>query len=221
MKTDVIALGLCFAALSGSVMAASTVVVSSPVAENSRIRSTIEVLDRDRMRIHVGTAPDYLLILKDRLYSVRGKKAVDVSAMRAQIRLPSIGDEGIKMLYGFTDSGREESVAGVTGKVFQLDYYDTNMQLVKEEIVLSSDPRVQDVTRAWQAYGDLSLAGSTESRGRDAVQNYLSANHLGVLRFGDQYKIEAFGVTPAADRFQLPTENAVIPAAPPVLQPSP
>lgn len=215
MKKNVIALGLCFAALSASATAASTVVVSSPVADNSRIRSTIEVLDRDSMRIHVGIAPDYLLVLKDRLYSIRGKEAVDVSAMRAQIRLPSLGDENIKMLYGLTDSGREETVAGVTGKVFQLDYYDTNMQLVKEEIVLSSDPRVQDTTQAWRAYGDIGLANSAESRGRDAVQNYLSANHLGVLRFGDQYKVEGFGVTPAADRFQLP-----VAAAPPALQPT-
>lgn len=221
MNKIIITLILGFAASSGLAAAASTVVVSSPIAENSRIRSTIEVLDRTSMRIHVGTAPDYLLILKDRLYSIRGKEAVDVSAMRAKIRLPSIGDEAIKMLYSLGDSGREETIAGITGKVFQISYYNTGMQFVKEELVLSPDPRVREVSQAWRVYSDVSLAGNSDSRGRDALQNYLDTYHLGVLRFGNQYQIEALGVAPETERFILPMANAAIPAAPPVLQPTP
>lgn len=200
MKKTLLATGL--AIMSGLASAASTVVVSSPIANNARISSAIEILNNETMRIHVGTAPDYLLLSNNQLYSIQGKQATNMSAMRDQIRLPTIGDENIEVFSGLDDTRKQEVVAGVSGTVYVIRYNDQASQAHEEEIVLSSDKRVRESTIAWKTYMD--RFQSRPAQGRVALQNYLDSKNLGVLRFGNHYQIESFGVTPAAGRFALP-----------------
>lgn len=202
MKKTVLIAGLCLLFAGGAAIAAGTTVVSSPIADGSRIRSTIEVLDNTTLRIHVGTAPDYLLVLQDKLYSVNGKHSTDVTQLRAQIRMPAIGDENIRLISKLEDAGRTETIAGLSGEVFKLRYYDKNMQFIEEEMVVSDDSRVRELTLAWKAYFDLGEHAGL--RGREVLHDYLSARGLGVLRMGTQFQVEGFGVTPALDRFSLP-----------------
>ena len=203
MKRTAQVAGLYLLFTANLAMAASTVIVNSPVAGETRIRSTIEMLDRMTLRIHVGAAADYLLVLGNKLYSAEGDKATDISSMRLQIRMPSIGDENIHLMSGLEDTGRVETVAGLPGKVFNLRYYDKDMQSISEEIVLSDDSRARDVTEAWKTYFDKD--DHTQLRGHEVLHDYLSAHQLGVLRLGHQYSVEGFGVVPAADRFALPS----------------
>lgn len=195
-------LAACLTVVSGMASAASTVVVSSPIANNARIPSTIEVLNNDTMRIHVGTAPDYLLLLNTQIYSIQSNQATDMSAQREQIRLPTIGDENINLFYGIESTNKEETIAGVKGAVYSIRYSDHTSQMRQEEVVLSLDVRVRESTLAWKTYMD--RLPQRPARGRDVFQNFLDTKNLGVLRFGDHYQIESFGVTPAADRFALP-----------------
>lgn len=195
-------LAACLTVVSGMASAASTVVVSSPIANNARIPSTIEVLNNDTMRIHVGTAPDYLLLLSGQIYSIQNRQATDMSALREQIRLPTIGDENINLLYGVDPTDKEETIAGIKGAVYSIRYSDNTSQQRQEEVVLSLDARVRESTLTWKSYVD--RLPQSAGRGRGAFQNFLDSKNLGVLRFGNHYQIESFGVTPAADRFVLP-----------------
>jgi hypothetical protein len=200
MKKTLLAASLVF--VSSMAFAASTVVVSSPVADNARISSTIEVFNIDTIRIHVGTAPDYLLLLNGRIHSIQNQQSSDMSELRDQIRLPTIGDENIALLHGLEDAGKEEIVAGIKGAVYTIRYTDEGSQIHQEEVVLSSDARVRENTLAWKSY--LNHLPQRPSGGRDVFQNFLDSKNLGVLRFANNYRVESFGVSPAADRFVLP-----------------
>lgn len=202
MKKTTLTAGLCLLLSSHLAIAASTLVVSSPIVDGSRIRSSIESFDSSTLRIHVGTAPDYLLVLAGKLYSVNGKSVRDITDVRAQIRMPSIGEENIRLLTNLEDTGRVETIAGLVGKVFTLRYQNKDTQSLTEEIVLTDDSRVREITQAWRTY--FNDPEHSALRGREVLHDYLDAHQLGILRLGDQYRVESFGVVPAADRFALP-----------------
>lgn len=184
--------------------ASSTLVVSSPVAGGARITSTIEIQDpAAAWRVHVGVAPNYLLFREGRLYSAQAGLAKDVTALGPSIRMPTVGDEQIKLIVSLTELGRTETIAGLTGRVIELKYYNTRMQEVSSTLVLSEDARVRENTDLWWHY-HRSLGGP-EHKGRQVLRDYLQQTKAGILQFGDDFRVEGFGVTPASDRFQLPT----------------
>lgn len=201
MKPASLFAALCLMLLPPLAQAASTLVVSSPVANGERLRSTIEVLNSATARIHIGTVLDYLLVRDGKLYSITGKTVSDVSAQRGQIRLPSIGEEQVRLIAGLQDTGRSEAVAGLVGEVYQLKYYNLADQPVEVEMVVSDDARVRDGTAFWNAYFQ-------SAPGRNVLQGFLERHGYGILRFGDEYRVEGFGVTPSPERLALPAAPA-------------
>lgn len=119
--------------------------------------------------------------------------------------------------YGLTATGRAETVGGVRGEVFRLDYETKSGQRKSEELVLGTQTTLREMNESMAALG-VAMAtamGVTEAEGSRQVQAEIARKKLGVLRFGEDYRVVALdSATPPASRFVLPAAPTALPELP-------
>ncbi|WP_136248310.1 hypothetical protein [Halomonas borealis] len=100
-------------------------------------------------------------------------------------------------------TGEQETIAGLEGDVYRLEWTDKAGDGHDDTLVLSDDSQVRELMRAFHAY-QRTMTGEP-----DPIATTLESKGLGMLRFGDRFQIaELSDETPAASAFTLP-EDAV------------
>ncbi|SDE41835.1 hypothetical protein [Rhodospira trueperi] len=98
-----------------------------------------------------------------------------------------------------TATGATETVAGIKGEVYEVQWTDGTGTARTDTVVLTDDPLVLELTRAMAATG--AAVGEPDDPRNEALEQL----GLGVLSSGSQFRIQAIsGDTPPAELFELP-----------------
>lgn len=169
----------------------------------------------------------YQLLLQDKLYSVTHQGG-DLVVMEMGPLLRMAGrmaparnwadpGDGVHEVLDLRDTGRSERLAGIDGTVFELDYRDAQGQNHTQELVLSQDPTVYQLTQAMGHYARVmaQALGQPAAPGRDQLDSRLQGQRVGLLRMGQTLRaVQVSAEAPAAERFQLPASPMALPAMP-------
>lgn len=169
--------------------------------------STVQIeYDGDRVRLELPEGDGYMVVRDGRMYSVSGDTVFDVSSVfemfADQISLDP-ADE-VEVLHELRPTGRTETIAGVRGEVYIVDYTDENGQRAEEEVVLSSDRRAVELREAFETMARAVASATDQAPQKELTEAF---GDRGVLRFGDSMKVSSLSDRrPAAARFDLPSE---------------
>jgi hypothetical protein len=196
-------------------------------------RMSIDWLDSNRMRMETAlpgmpAGSKAWQVLRDgHLYSVQVHEGQTmVMEMSGAMKMlgsllpkgaisPGVGD--VEDFYSLKPTGRRETVAGISGEVFILDYRPEGGKREQVEVVLSDHRTVREMTQAMHSYAQavLRAMGTEVKPGSDKLESELGQRQLGMLRFGDQFKaVRVSSQAPAASRFELPAEPMSMPQIP-------
>ncbi|MDN3524623.1 hypothetical protein QWY79_05010 [Halomonas sabkhae] len=99
-------------------------------------------------------------------------------------------------------TGGTETIAGLEGEVYNIQWTDKSGTRHDDELVLTDDAQVREMMAAFHDY-QRSMTGEP-----DPIATELQDRELGMLRFGDRFQLaELSDSTPDATIFELP-ENA-------------
>lgn len=106
-------------------------------------------------------------------------------------------------------TGRSETIAGIKGEVYQLNFVDEDGNEQTEEMVLSDDPRALEFRDGLflmvGVAANLTSDGNTDNT--KSIQKALGEMNSGILRYGQEMVVTAIdGDTVDASRFELPAE---------------
>lgn len=205
-------------------------------AEQQRMRMAIEWLDERRVRMDMqmpvsndkgqrANLQAWQLLRDGKIYSVtvqNGKPVVMelsgmLKMMGSMVKSQAgarTGPNDVQEVHSLKPTGRRETVAGVSGEVYLLDYQPEQGERRQEEVVLSGNATVREMTLAMMQYGrTLALAmGQPEPEGSRELQRQFGDRQLGLLRFGSQLKATRIsGQAPAASRMELPAKPMAMP----------
>lgn len=204
--------------LSWSAFAGGTAVIRSGGSTDNQV--SIDFLG-DKARFDMqGQADSYVVIRDSKAYAVTPGLVMDLSNMMQmfgqQAASSNPGEMGsdVARFIGLSDTGRNETVAGISGDVHILKYVDNDGQEHADEVVLSSNGAVRELTAAMQSIGTsfAVAAGNGQTQGAKDLWSSLSGKKVGVLRYTDQMQVVSIsGSSPAASRFELPSEPQQLP----------
>lgn len=199
---------------------------------SDRLRTTIE-FDGAKVRMLTALpqgedAPQGEMILRDgKVYAVidRGSNptVMEMSGMMKMIGgamqqapSPDAFDE-VARYHGLSATGRAETVGGLRGEVFRLDYETKAGTRESTEVVLATQAVAREMSLSMAAVGSTMAEsmGVIEPEGSRQLQAELERRKVGVLRFGDEYRVLSLNSsTPPASRFVLPAAPMQMPALP-------
>lgn len=190
-----------------------------PSGEDVEHTMTVTWQDEDTVRLEPDGQPAYMLVRGDNSYSVTSAggqmMVIDMGAMMSMAqsagggvmaggagpKAPTVADA--QSVSRIEPTGAEETVAGITGKVYEIHWTDSDGASHVDEAVLSNDDLLRDMTVAFQAFGK-ALGGEEATH---PLNQALSSRGLGALRFGDRFKVISISdETPPDDHFELPAE---------------
>lgn len=160
------------------------------------------------VRMNVGDQSDtYMLIRDGRMYSVSGDMVFDASSLMRNFasQAPAPGDD-VGDFHGMKATGRTETVAGIGGEVYVIDFTDSEGRRQQKEAVLSSDRRAREMQDAFMQMTRV-MAEATGTNTSGAAEMDAALDGRGILRMGNEMRVTAIsGSTPSASRFALPAE---------------
>jgi len=204
-------------------------------AGEDRARMSIEWLDNRRMRMDMQVAgmpagmKAWQVMRDGKIYSITindGQTMVLEMGGMMKMMGSMLGAQGVKggetlndvqEFHSLQPTGRRETVAGVAGEVFLLDYKPGEGQRQQVEVVLSNQRTVREMTEAMLAYGKLmsSAMGHVDPAGSRRLESEMQQRQLGLLRFGDQLKAVSISAqAPAEQRMELPAAPMTMPQIP-------
>lgn len=171
------------------------------------------------MRMNIPEQPGYILVRNSSAYAVtsmNGQTVVmDLSSMATMMA-------GIAQSYGITGgqavnvfsidpTGQKETVAGMEGEIYRVNWSDMNGDKRTDPAVLSANPSVVEMSNAFINFA----ATNAQAMGQpnaDAISRMLLDRELGILRFGDQFRVMTISdeALPEAE-FSLPAQPIKIP----------
>lgn len=124
------------------------------------------------------------------------------------------GSEDIRTFTSLTSTGRKETVAGIPGAIHQLKYVDRGGRQRTEEIVLTENAEIAQMTRSFgRTAAAFQQNAGVDNAGSQALLDELSSRNLGLLRFANHYRLVSLQTTPPApSRFELPAAPMQLPA---------
>ena len=174
---------------------------------------TISWRDEKNLRMDFAKAgADIYLIMRDgKTYSVSesdGQPLVmDMSAMGGLVKsmLPKGGDSEhpFGSIDAINSTNTTETVAGIEGQVYQMQWTDPDGSKQSGEAVLTNDPLVVEMTQAY-------LGAMSAMVGDEYTQTYqdlMPGDNKGLLKVGKQFYVESISskALPATS-FELPAE---------------
>jgi hypothetical protein len=109
----------------------------------------------------------------------------------------------------FESTGKSETVAGIKGEVYEVQFEDENGEVQSGDMVLSSDPRAREFRDALFLMMGVAtqLASPEAAEATDEMQKRLRDKNLGVLRYGEDFTVSSIDSKAVDDaRFALPAE---------------
>lgn len=209
MRIHGIRKGLCLSLLAA--LPLTGLAAGSATLGTGQATSRILWQDSDTLRMQQGSNDgDYFLVRDGTAYSVtnRGGKpmVIDMGAMLQMMRgaagsqdaQPNLPQPG-----SFEATGDRETVAGIPGQVYRMQWTDGQGQQHKQEVVLTDDPRVVEMTRAYLGSIGAMFGGESAS----GFQQAMPADARGLLRVGQDFRlVEISDAQPAESEFELPAE---------------
>ncbi len=176
------------------------------------------------VRVESPERPELHLIARDdTLYTVtavngrpvvmEGRAILNVLAALGIANATDYHPDDLAQVEGLRPMQREESIAGIQGHVYTLDYLTRNGQRRSMEIALTKNPDIVELTHT---VGKLALAfqhsAGVDTRGIQQLVEALQQRGLGLLRAGNDFRLAALDVTPPSpERFTLPAAPIAIP----------
>lgn len=188
------------------------------------VRSRIEFDTAKRVRVQADRGVDGYLLVRDAaayaVANVNGQTLVfDYAQTMAQFggMARSLAPRGLVTdgrFVNLTGPGRIETIAGFSGRVWLLTTVDKAGRERQDELVLTRDPRVRELTDALLATGRIVARAFPEldAEANEQLATELRNRGTGLLRIGNSFLLERLDpATPAAARFMLPSEPMVLP----------
>lgn len=99
-------------------------------------------------------------------------------------------------------TGDSETIAGIEGEVYAIEWTDQQGESHRGTIVLSKDSQARDLTVAMRT-----AAGAMGAAETDPLSEAVLERDMGVLRFDDKFELVSIsGDAPAASEFELPAK---------------
>ncbi|MAR71484.1 MULTISPECIES: hypothetical protein [Halomonas] len=129
----------------------------------------------------------------------------DVQSIAGQLGgqdLSDLGSYQAQQVLSLEPVGTRESVAGIEGEVYRLDWITQEGDRREDELVLSQRPEVIELLRVVDRYQSI-LSGQP-----DPVAARLEQQGLGLLRFGDKFQVASLTATsPDPALLALPSQS--------------
>lgn len=212
---------LAGASLLLTLMSAAALAAGSAVVEGNdgtqRQRVSLEY-SGDKLRMDMPQQANATLIVRDgTAYGIVAGMVLDLRTMLGMLAQrglypPTAGPDDLGRYRGLDDTGRRETVAGIEGAVYRLRYEDPQGQAHSEELVLSGDRRVSELTAAVDAIARRFRAMAGQAAIPDEAALRAAVQGQGVLRYGDAFRVISLGAAPAASRFEIPSPLWQLPA---------
>lgn len=168
---------------------------------------------------------NYIIVEGDKVYAVtyeNGRPVVlDLAAMGKMLgavggtagQLPLQMGRQIGEILELRSLGRNETLAGITGQLHELVYLDAEGDRQTEEVVLSTDPAVCELTQVMLQLSRVlvTILGQPVDP-LDALERILQNGRQGLLRIGSEVRLASLSTkTPAVERFVLPAQPGSMP----------
>lgn len=188
--------------------------------------STIEYDGKGSLRVDSTEQQNgYLLVRDDKAYSVvvndgqtmvidlaSTMKMLGGLAKQNSSQGATAGNEVARFI-SLDKTGASETVAGISGSVYNLTFVDDEGQQRTESLVLSKDSRARELTKALTTMGRqmAKAAGVAEPEGTAKMYAEIDGSKQGVLRYGSDFRVASFGGEPSSSRFALPAQPQQMP----------
>ncbi|HFB67001.1 MAG TPA: hypothetical protein ENJ60_15820 [Aeromonadales bacterium] len=111
-------------------------------------------------------------------------------------------------LIDYKDTGRIETVAGVTGKIFKFSYQSKKVTKTIK-LVLSSDNDIRGYTHSWLKLTRKKYNITGESFSNKNIWRFLEKNNYGILKFYDRFQVTSVATNlNEMSRISLPGESS-------------
>ncbi len=211
MKKTMLLLGLMFGVQPA--WAAGQAVLQSNT--NGKIeQAQLSWLNDQQLRMDIARPPAEILLQNGALYAITQIGGLPIVANVADVDQMAralgqgagfsgqIDRELAKSVSAFEPTGRDETVAGIKGRVYRITWQDNQGKSHTDDAVLTHNPTVVELSRALQ---NLSRAAN---KGWDARSAEILRQGLGVLRYGKAYQLNSVSAAaPAAASLSLPAQS--------------
>lgn len=195
--------------------------LADPSAQS--VRSRVEFDGPKRVRVQADRVNGYLVVRDDAAYAVadlNGQPMVfdyaqamaTMGGLARSLAPRSLVTDG--RFVNLTGPGRIETIAGFTGRVWVLTTVNKAGRERQDELVLTPDPRVRELTDALLATGRIVARALPEldPQANERMAQELRNRGTGLLRVGNSFLLERLDpATPPAQRFALPSAPMAIP----------
>lgn len=163
----------------------------------------------DNLRMDFPEQQGYMLIQGDTGYMIAetdGQKIImDLSTLKSMAEgmgSEQIGEDAARTLDSLDATGETETVAGIEGEAYRIQWTDNAGNSHDETIVLSDNAQARELLDAFHNY-QKSLMGEP-----DPIAQALEERGMGMLRQGDSFLIVSMSdATPDTSRFDLPEDG--------------
>lgn len=196
-------------------------------SEGKSSQTTVEYDGKGSLRMDgTGSAQNgYLLVRDNKAYSVvvNGGTPMVIDLASTMKMLGGLAKNGssegatagneVARFVSLDKTGASESVAGISGNVYNLTFVDDEGQQKTESLVLSKDSRARELTKALTMMGKqmAKAAGVPEPEGTAKMYAEIDGTKQGVLRYGSDFRVASFGGEPSSSRFALPAQPQQMP----------
>ncbi|MBN2854815.1 MAG: hypothetical protein JXK51_01075 [Halothiobacillaceae bacterium] len=195
------------------VWAAGQAVLQSNI--NGKIeQAQLAWLSDQQLRMDISRPPAEILLEHGALYAITQIGGMPIVANVADVdqMARALGHGGVfsgqidkqlaKSISAFEATGRNETVAGIVGAVYQITWQDNQGKSHTDEAVLTKNATVVELSRALQ---NLSTAAH---KGWDARSAEIIHKGFGVLRYGKEYQLRSVSAqAPSASALALPAQS--------------
>ncbi|HDZ08937.1 hypothetical protein [Pseudohongiella sp.] len=219
--------GLALTVLSTWSWAGGTAVLEAGAGAN-RVSTTIEFHDGNmRMGAAMPGLNGYMVMTDTGIYMVTAQAGrpmvLDLGAMMSMLggmageMMQSQGfsvPNGIGQFLEMSDTGREEVVAGIPGRVYDLSYVNDRGTRQTEEIVLGRDDTLRELTDTMATWSRMMAAYLSIDLGDyQSAMDDLLPHGDGILRLGSGYRLVSINNNaPDSSRFTLPAAPQQMPS---------
>lgn len=166
------------------------------------------------IRVDPGNSADYVILRDGHVYSITTSndqtRVMDMTGMVQMIRSLAQSSSRVPIPFDATidavkATGASKTIAGIKGHVYKVTLTDAKGRAQTRSLVLTSDPRVVEMTNAWlqalpPVLGDARVA---------QIRQALPAKDRGLLEVENDYRLVAISnTTPDTARFKLPAQAA-------------
>lgn len=175
--------------------------------------TTMQVVWQDENTLRTGgeDASSYLIVRDGKAYSVstaNGQpRVMEMAGMLKMMQAMAGESQNQESRFGHVDSvektGASETVAGIEGRVYLITTTDPNGKTETVETVLTDNPLVVEMTRAYLGSMQAMFGGDDLGAFMDALPD----DEHGLLRAGEDFRLLSIASDdPPASLFELPAE---------------